>query len=321
MTRRFPIPGDEAVKYFFPYIYMGDGDYFYVVTPLGSFRVNQSFDSFAIKLGVSISIGVLAGALMWQYLNRRVKKESVNGIIKDKPSQPVPSNSKESTDFVEMVRKRWSEADTVVKKDFGRLSASISVMKSDRKEEKSMYHMSVNAKRSKGLVFEKLSKVDECRAVLKSLYSALGSCEQTAAVLDVNTPDAMVDEIKVSSPVLFGVLRAVNQSVIMPAIFHLNLEILKTPMPVLDKPGFDCWLVEVDVSSSGILVRHLRWARSTSDENSKDYFEFRWVLAIGLDSNAQNMTSCELSVVEFKAGNNMTGADQRRICSLLGLKP
>ena len=221
---------------------------------------------------------------------------------------------------MEMVRKRWSEADTVVKKDFGRLSASISVMKSDRKEEKSMYHMSVNMKRSKGLIFEKLSKVDECRAVLKSLYSALGSCEQTAAVLDVNTPDAMVDEIKASSPILFGVLRAVNQSVIMPAIFHLNLEMLKSPMPVLDIPGPESWLVEIDISSSCIIVRHLRWARSTSDTNSKDYFEFRWVLTLSLDVYARNLMSCDLSVVDFKRGKNMSDVDTERFSSLLDYK-
>ena len=78
MTRRFPVPGDERVKYFFPYIYMGDGDYFYFVTPVGSFRVNQSFDSFAFKLGVSVTIGLIAGALVWHYFHREEpkKKES-----------------------------------------------------------------------------------------------------------------------------------------------------------------------------------------------------------------------------------------------------
>ena len=321
MTRRFPVPGDERVKYFFPYIYMGDGDYFYFVTPVGSFRVNQSFDSFAFKLGVSVTIGLIAGALVWHYFHREEPKKKESSKKKEDSVREVLLKSKEPTNLVKMVKKRWTEADGVVKKDFGRLAPSLSVMRSEGKEEKHPIYMSMNLKRSKGLKVEKLEKIEICRAVTKALYSALGSSDALTTLSYLDTPDQVFDHIKRSNPVLFGVLRAVNQSVIMPAIFHLNLEILKTPMPVLDKPGFDSWLVEVDVSSSGILVRHLRWARSTSDENSKDYFEFRWVLAIGLDLNAQNMTSCELSVVEFKSGDNMASADQRRVCSLLGLKP
>ena len=320
MTRRFPVPGDERVNYFFPYIYMGDGDYFYFVTPVGSFRVNQSFDSFAFKLGVSITIGLLAGAVVWHHFYGVNKKESSKSLKKNSVPEVV-LESKEPTNLVKMVKKRWSEADVVVKKDFGRLAPSLSVMRSESKEERHPIYMSMNLKRSKGLKVEKLDKIDVCRAVTKALYSALGrSSEEQTALTYLDTPEQVIDHIKRSDPVLFGVLRAVNQSVIMPAIFHLTLDVLKTPMPVLDKPGFDCWLVEVDVSSSGILVRHSRWARSTSDKNSKDYFEFRWILAIGLDLNAQNMTSCELSVVDFKPGSNMTDADRERICSLLGFK-
>ena len=302
MTRRFPVPGDERVKYFFPYIYMGDGDYFYFVTPVGSFRVNQSFDSFAFKLGVSVTIGLIAGALVWHYFHREEpkKKESskeeggfrARGSLEVKGAYESCKNGEKEMDGSGRGREEG----------FRRLAPSLSVMRSEGKEEKHPIYMSMNLKRSKGLKVEKLEKIEICRAVTKALYSALGSSDALTTLSYLDTPDQVFDHIKRSNPVLFGVLRAVNQSVIMPAIFHLNLEILKTPMPVLDKPGFDSWLVEVDVSSSGILVRHLRWARSTSDENSKDYFEFRWVLAIGLDLNAQNMTSCELSVVEFKSG-------------------
>ena len=67
---RFPIPGDERVKIFVPYIYHGDGNYFYIVTPLGSIRLTyQEFQSYALKCFLSVTFGVIAGYLMWRYLN------------------------------------------------------------------------------------------------------------------------------------------------------------------------------------------------------------------------------------------------------------
>lgn len=307
------------MKLFFPYIYMGDEEYFYVVTPLGSFRVNQDFKSFAVKLSVSLTIGIFAGVLMWRHLRGREKK-------KDKSENEVQSIlekslKREPTNLETMVRERWNDADVVVKKDFGRLSSSLSIMRS-----KVYVHMSENMARSSGVKREKKnSKIEECRAVLRALYSVLLRKEQRE-VLDLNTSDAMIDTIKTSNPVLFGVLRAVNQSVIMPAVLHLNLEMLKTPMPVLDRPGADSWLVEVEASPSSssssspssIVVRHLRWARSSSDTKSNNYFEFRWILALNLDRNAKNLVSCTLTVVDFKPGENMADADIKRIGSLLG---
>ena len=218
------------------------------------------------------------------------------------------------------VERRWNEADAVVSKDFGRLSSSLSILKTYSSGESKYVHSSNNRELLNGDAREKLSKMDECRVVLDALLQTLKkkNAKQKVVVGSSETaPNEIVETIKKKHPLIFRILRAVNQSVIMPAIFHLTLEVLQTSMPILDIPGPESWLCEIDVAPQAIIVRHLRRARSCSDTSSKNYFEFKWILSLTFDSEVKNMLQCELVVVDFRRGKNMKDEEAKRISSLL----
>ena len=112
-----------------------------------------------------------------------------------------------------------------------------------------------------------------------------------------------------------GVLKAVHQEIIFPAVFALRTSIY-TVLKYKDIKGE--WRVFIEVCDDAIHVTHRKWEQ-TQDYEPTDFFKFRWEMKLTFDRRMRALEQATVGVIDYEFGG-ATSAERQRVVSAV-LKP
>eukprot|EP00940_MAST-03C_sp_MAST-3C-sp2_P001517 g1517.t1 len=278
LPRGVPVLGDPPTTFFLPYVYKSIG-YYFIVTPAGSVRVNEPFETSMWKLTLLSTLTVVLATALYYFSKSRAERKRIE------------ERRRKWNDAIDLTRKKWSVADEVVFKDFERLACGISIVQKLDGQEPTFVHVApLRKKRGEKSIDRKRTSA----TVLRVLD------EQLSRSTERENPDLEnLARMKKTCPRLFNVLAAINQSVIFPAIMYINTDLMDSNVPLLDKRCRDAWLVDVtfninEKSKSSASVTHRRWARTMPDPASPEYVEFQWSLRLEFADDFKTLVTCHL---------------------------
>jgi hypothetical protein len=133
--------------------------------------------------------------------------------------------------------------------------------------------------------------------------------KNNGADLETYLQEILTNSVGLSSK-SFAVFRAIHQSILFPAIFHLKTQLYSKVGAMKDVRREDGWLVVVYLGSGNISVTHTRWEQSLEDSNSPNKFECQWEIRLNFDREMGDLRAVLLKIQELKFAENM-GADRK----------
>lgn len=95
-------------------------------------------------------------------------------------------------------------------------------------------------------------------------------------------------------------LKAVNQSIIAPAVIELRLSICPS-LPFKDTSG---WQVHIIVNDETVIVQHSKRQNHRDARKVEEAFEFEWTLTMTFSRDLTKCTDMALSITELSFGPN-----------------
>jgi hypothetical protein len=116
----------------------------------------------------------------------------------------------------------------------------------------------------------------------------------------------------------FSVFRAIHQSILFPAIFHLKTKLYNQVGAMKDVRGEDGWRVIIYIAPQGnISVTHTRWEQSLHEDNSPDKFHCQWEIRLSFDRDMIDLRAVFLRIMELKFSPSMKNERKAEILNIL----
>ncbi|KAH3762029.1 hypothetical protein Pelo_6139 [Pelomyxa schiedti] len=112
------------------------------------------------------------------------------------------------------------------------------------------------------------------------------------------------------------ILKAINQSVIAPAVIELNISIC-AGCPFKDAPAPGVWEIELALYDDLVQVIHRRKQVNIDARKEEDAFEFTWELVMQLDSEVDSIQDCSIRIVDWKFGSKTSEIRKQLVTRLL----
>jgi len=106
---------------------------------------------------------------------------------------------------------------------------------------------------------------------------------------------------------LTGVVKCINQVVVVPAVMALRMHFMKNKINYKDCRGQ--WNVNISIESEKIVITHMKW-----EETVPKKFEFCWHLSIHLNVTATEIINAYLRIMEIKfVDENVTEQQKKQL--------